>query len=442
MLAKFLYRAFSQPLLTLRLARPGRIKKAILFLFSSRANLSELYRRSEEIYAGSNKGSGLILEKSCTKTKPKKTILIFPLIDWEHRHQRPQHLALHLARRGYRVFYFSTIPLMAKESYRITGQFEENVHVCRLRAGGFRIDDIHRDVMSPAARDGYLASLQQLMKDMEIESPITILHHPYWTPVAQQIPGARIGYDCMDHHRGFYEETATGMEPSELSLLKAADFVVASSVYLRDKFSAVRDVTLIPNGCEYEVFSSVAPPPRGSMPVAGYIGAIAKWFDINLLIEVAQKLPGWMFVLVGTTAGCATWNAKRIPNIKIVGEVPYTDVPAQLERFDVCMIPFRITELTKATNPVKVYEYLASGRPVVSTPIPEVKVLGGRVKIASTANDFATKLQESLEVSRSVSEGWRRWAAAQDWSYRAAAFEEAMLGTSPSVSCMTRASSF
>jgi hypothetical protein len=178
------------------------------------------------------------------------------------------------------------------------------------------------------------------------------------------------------------------------------------------------------------------------MPVAGYIGAIAKWFDINLLIEVAQKLPGWMFVLVGTTAGCATWNAKRIPNIKIVGEVPYTDVPAQLERFDVCMIPFRITELTKATNPVKVYEYLASGRPVVSTPIPEVKVLGGRVKIASTANDFATKLQESLEVSRSVSEGWRRWAAAQDWSYRAAAFEEAMLGTSPSVSCMTRASSF
>ena len=441
MLAKFLYRAFSQPLLTLRLARPGRIKKAILFLFSSRTNLNELYRRSEEIYAGSNKCS-LVLEKSGTSRKPKKTILIFPLIDWDHRHQRPQHLALHLGRRGYRVFYFSTIPLMGKESYRVTGQFEEHVHVCRLRAGGFRIDDIHRDAMSPAARDGYMASLRQLMKDMEIDSPIVILHHPYWAPLAEQIPGARIGYDCMDHHQGFYDETAIGMDPSELSLLKAADFVVASSVYLRDKFRAVRDVTLIPNGCEYDVFSNVAPPPRGSIPVAGYIGAIAKWFDIHLLIEVAQKLPGWMFVLVGTTAGCATWNAKRIPNIKIVGEVPYADVPAQLERFDVCMIPFRITELTKATNPVKVYEYLASGRPVISTPIPEVKLLGGKVKIAATANEFVAKLQESLEVQRSVCEGWRRWAAGQDWSYRAAAFEEAMLGLSPSVSRMTRASSF
>jgi hypothetical protein len=122
MLAKFLYRAFSQPLLTLRLARPGRIKKAILFLFSSRTNLNELYRRSEEIYAGSDKCS-LVVEKSGTSRKPK-TILIFPLIDWDHRHQRPQHLALHLGRRGYRVFYFSTIPLMGS-MYMCVGFVQE-----------------------------------------------------------------------------------------------------------------------------------------------------------------------------------------------------------------------------------------------------------------------------------------------------------------------------
>jgi glycosyltransferase involved in cell wall biosynthesis len=442
MLARFLYRALSQPLLTLRLARPGRIKKAILFLFSRRGNLSELYRRSHEIYAGTHTARVLVTQKSYPAKKQKQTILVFPLIDWEHRHQRPQHLALHLGRRGYRVLYFSTIPLMDGESYRITAQHEENVYVCRLRAGGFRIDDVHRDVMSVAARDGYLASLQKLMKDMEIENPIIILHHPYWTPLAQRIPGGRIGYDCMDHHQGFYDEAAMGMDPSELSLIKAADFVVASSLYLRDKISPVRDVTVIPNGCEYELFSHVAPPPGGSIPVAGYIGAIAKWFDISLLVEVAQKLPGWMFVLVGTTAGCKTGKAKRVPNIQIVGEVPYADVPVQLARFDVCMIPFRITELTKATNPVKMYEYLASGRPVISTPIPEVRLLGGKVKIASTADEFAAKLQESLDVQNSVCDGWRRWAAGQDWSLRAAAFEQAMLDNTPSVSCMTQVPSF
>src|SRR5689334_18583160 len=111
MLARFLYRALSQPLLTLRLARPGRIKKAILFLFSRRGNLSELYRRSHDIYAGTNTARVLVTQKSSPGKKQKKTILVFPLIDWEHRHQRPQHLALHLGRRGYRVLYFSTIPL-------------------------------------------------------------------------------------------------------------------------------------------------------------------------------------------------------------------------------------------------------------------------------------------------------------------------------------------
>ena len=429
MLARLLYRAFSQPLLTLRLARPGRLKKAILFLFSSRGNLSELYRRSHDIYAPSGTASVPVREIACKGNKQKKTILIFPLIDWEHRQQRPQHLALHLGRRGYRVVYFSTIPLIDRQPYRITARHEENVYVCRLRAGGFRIDDIHRDLMSNAIRDGYAGSLRTFMKDMEIEHPIIILHHPYWTPLAQVVPHERIGYDCMDHHRGFFDDAATGMDASELSLIKAADFVITSSVYLKRKFQPVRDVIVIPNGCEYDVFSQVAPPSGSSVPVAGYIGAIAKWFDIALLIEVAKKLPGWMFVLVGTTAGCNTWKAKKIPNIKILGEVPYKDVPAHLARFNACMIPFRINELTKATNPVKVYEYLASGRPVISTPIPEVELLAGKVQIASDANEFALKLQESLDIQSSVCQGWRRWAAEQDWSLRANAFEQAMLGT-------------
>src|SRR4030095_4402987 len=183
----------------------------------------------------------------------------------------------------------------------------------------------HRDLMSNAIRDGYAGSLRTFMKDMEIEHPIIILHHPYWTPLAQVVPHERIGYDCMDHHRGFFDDAATGMDASELSLIKAADFVITSSVYLKRKFQPVRDVIVIPNGCEYDVFSQVAPPSGSSVPVAGYIGAIAKWFDIALLIEVAKKLPGWMFVLVGTTAGCNTWKAKKIPNIKILGEVPYKD---------------------------------------------------------------------------------------------------------------------
>jgi glycosyltransferase involved in cell wall biosynthesis len=411
---KLLGLLLSRPLLTLRLAKPRRIRNAIRSFLSHRGNRGQLYDRYVEIYGMYD--SSIQIQEPVGGSRErgyKGTVLIFPIIDWEYRYARPQH--------------FSTSPLLdaGKDPYRITRHPCENVYVCRLRGAGADIEDILRDKMGPHTVDAYAKSLSHFLKDLGIESPVVVLHHPYWLPLVRRIQGGRIGYDCMDFHRGFLGETE--MDESERILLRTADFVVASSSYLQQKIGAMRrDVPLIRNGCEYGAFSTIGPQPKADIPVAGYVGAVEEWFDMDLVVGVATRLPGWRFVIIGSSLGCNIDSARRMRNIEFVGEVPYERVPAQLARFDVCMIPFKITELIKATNPVKVYEYLAAGRPVVATPIPELMVLGDKVAIASTTDEFAANLQKGLYVCSEITDKWRHWAATQDWSVRAREFENVM----------------
>jgi len=230
----------------------------------------------------------------------------------------------------------------------------------------------------------------------------------------------------MDHHIAFFEDMQTSIPSREEQLIRESNFVVTSSAYLNKKVGSIRDNTLIRNGCEAAVFSSV--PERCEarfQPVAGYIGAIAEWFDTELFIRVAKDLPDWRFVLVGSSVGCNVGEIKALPNVEMVGEVEYSLLPSYLARFDVCIIPFKITELTKATNPVKVYEYLCAGRPVVSTPLPELLLLEELVLIGDDPMSFADQLEKAFKMSKDkqITNHFRAWAQDQDWSVRALQFK-------------------
>jgi glycosyltransferase involved in cell wall biosynthesis len=423
LIGKFLRLALTKPLLTLKLMRPQRIKNAFVFLASDNGNLRQIFRRYQEIYSVVDEGvHDDLLDKA--KGAPAKTdVFVFPIIDWDFRHQRPQHIAANLGKQGYRVFYFSTTPLLSggREPYQIVQQPLENVFVCRLRASVASLDNLHLDKMSLAVRDGYLGALQAFMADMGVLESISILSHSYWLPLAKMIPATKLLYDCMDHHGAFYDETFTGFSEGEEECINEADFVVTSSLYLHDKIARVRDNTIVRNGAEYGFFSNVIQRREPGPPIAGYVGAIAQWFDIELLVETAKRLPDWRFVLVGSTVGCDISVAKRQSNIQFVGEVDYKDVPRFLNQFDICIIPFKLNELTKATNPVKVYEYLSAGKSVVSTPLPEVLLLGDMVFVASCSIDFAAKLKLAFSIKDEAKliEKRKEWAAQQDWSIRA-----------------------
>src|SRR5207248_8829811 len=130
-------------------------------------------------------------------------------------------------------------------------------------------------------------------------------------------------------------------------------------------------------------------------PVIGYFGLLGRdWVDVDLLAHVARRFPGGSLVLLGKVATDVSALA-GLPNVHLLGRKPYASLPAYCKGFDAAVIPFPVTEVTLNANPLKAREYLAAGLPVVSTPIPEVEVLG-QCRIGATPEQFADQVGEAL----------------------------------------------
>jgi glycosyltransferase involved in cell wall biosynthesis len=161
---------------------------------------------------------------------------------------------------------------------------------------------------------------------------------------------------------------------------------------------------VVGNGVDYDVFARVPRRARepGATPRIGYLGAIAPWFDFDLLFDLARSRPSWEFALVGPVlagAGPALARLSAMSNVKVHPAVPHDEVPHVLAGFDVGLIPFRRTTLTAAVNPNKLYEYLATGLPVVATPFsPDVVAEKDIVALAPDAAAFVRACEEMLSA--------------------------------------------
>lgn len=365
----------------------------------------------------------------------------FPIIDWNYRWQRPQQICRQFAQNGTRVFYFSieTIGIQNPEatyediqSQLRVEEVESNVWVVRLCS--FSSLNAYRDLIKPLDKRYLNWSIEALKARFDIRHTVSIIDLPFWSMLVFDLKQNKTIYDCMDEHSGFSNSTAEllALEPA---LLKKADIVVASSNSLYRKAKAFADsVELIPNAGEFEFFSSrpsETPDELKSMkgPVIGYIGAIAEWFDAKLVCELALRNRHWNFVFVGDTFYCDTSEIGKLPNVHLLGEKPYVELPKYLHAFDVCIIPFVLNKLTIATNPVKVYEYLAAGKPVVSTDLPELGPMSDVVRLADGPAKFELAIREAFkEKSNPESVAKRReYAAANTWIERYRAFNSLIM---------------
>ncbi len=366
-------------------------------------------------------------------------ILVFPVIDWHFRFQRPQQLAMELARQGHRVFYLKTefTPVGVDRPYLFWEQPEPNVFSVQLNAG-----DPHLSICKNRGSDAQiariLASLEALCRDCAINATISFVDLPFWRRVAMALPNNLMVYDCMDHHAGF-EDNDPEMLDEEQHLIAEADLVLTSSLGLYEIIGRQRETVLIRNACEVDHFSQPGGDIRrlSDRPVVGYFGAIAHWYDIVLLVKAARAYPDWQFVLIGSTYGCNVTEAQAEANITFLNEMPYALLPRYLYGFDICIIPFLINDLTLNTNPVKLYEYLVSGKPVVATAMPEVMAVESRLAhVGLDHDDFIAKLGVAMAESgdRELSRFRREWACQQSWSHRIRQFEAAAATFHPKVS--------
>lgn len=363
------------------------------------------------------------------RTEERPDYIVWGVIDWHFRHQRPQHLAQALAASGRRVFYISanlqadSRAGFAVESLDQTGQlFQIRLHLSADSS-------IYKNAPSAEALAQLRASTGELLEWADGRSIVSVVQHPFWHGVASVLPDSRMVYDCMDHHEGFGNNTAAilGLEQA---LLKDAFLTVATSDWLEKLIAEkARRCTVIRNAGEFAHFAQT--PHRvfrdtEGRRVLGYVGAIAEWFDQDLVEALARRFSDCLIVLVGNDSVGARSRLTKYSNVKFVGEVPYGELPFYVHGFDVCLLPFKVIPLTLATNPVKVYEYLAAGKPVVAVDLPEMRQFGDMVEVGPTHKAFLDGAARALAAAQTAESVERRqeFARAQTWEHRARALIE------------------
>ena len=235
--------------------------------------------------------------------------------------------------------------------------------------------------------------------------------------------------DVTDEITGFANTDPQLAAETERRLLKKVHIALttASSLY-ESKRHLVRECYLVRNGVTPERFRPALenrlPLPDDiqtiSHPRIGFVGVIAEWVDIDLLVHVASMRPQWSFVLVGPIKKSIALSDLPL-NVHLLGPKPYDMVPAYLQGIDVAIIPFERTEfITRYVNPIKLYEYLAAGKPIVTTPMGDYDGLETFVHIAETPEAFASAIEIAMkETTPQFKEA--RWRAILDrsWQVRA-----------------------
>jgi GT2 family glycosyltransferase len=327
-------------------------------------------------------------------------VIVFPVIPWEFRFQRPQQLASQFAQAGHRVFYLETRFHKAGPEARAR-QLAPSVYALRLPGPVGLL--IYRGEVDETLLELWVQALNELRRHEQIEEAVGIVQLPFWTPLAlatRVLWGWRVVYDCMDDLAGFgnLSEAVLGKEDW---LTAASDLVLATSRPLAAKVAPrARQTLLLPNATDFDHFHrpvrSKRPLANLTGPIIGYYGALSHWFDAALVRGAAKARPDWQFVLIGHVQSEEIARLERLPNVSLLGEQPYTDLPDYLHQFDVAMMPFRRTPLTEATNPVKFYEYLSAGKPVVAVALPELEPYASLYYPVRKETEFVPQLEAAL----------------------------------------------
>ncbi len=339
-------------------------------------------------------------------------VVLPPSIGWEvDLFQRPQQIALAFARLGYGVVYNVEAKFVGDiEGYRQVG---DGLLV------GYLPDEL-ADLLHRVPDPIYLSYVYNFDWRAHLESPITVYEHIDDLAVFEHV----YKRDQLDewHERALAE----------------ADVIAASAIdLLNDVRQQREDAVLVANGVDYEHFAGEPPRPSDldvvptGSPIVGYYGALAEWFDYDLVGEAARRLTDFHFVLIGPDydGTASTHPTLALSNVHWLGTRPYADLPGYLAAFTVATIPFVVNDVTHAVSPLKLFEYMAGGKPVVTPPLRECSRYRA-VQIGEGVDGFVAEIRNAVELGADPShvELLRRTARANTWDARARTIIEAVEG--------------
>ena len=378
---------------------------------------------------------------------PAYDVIFFAPFAFDFRFQRPQQLACEFARQGNRVFWVSPgrrLPPAAPRSHEAR-PIRDNLWEVRLRAP---CPDLFQEAFGEPGALQATACLEDLFDAWEVAESATIVELPGWFPVAERLRrsrGTKLVYDAIDDWDEMPGAAAT--QVADCESLADCDLRTASSTALAQKQERFGGkALLVSNAADFEHFASGAPSAELSeipRPLVGYIGVLAEWFDFGLVTDVARARPDISFVLIGghglerEPSFTPAVALRQLPNVHLLGHKDYASLPAYLAAFDAAMIPRKVSRLTDAMDPVKIYEYFSQGKPVVGTPMPELRRFGEAVYLAEGPEEFARQLDRALsEDNPALRELRIGLASSNTWVDRYETLDRGIRDTFPLVSIL------
>jgi UDP-galactopyranose mutase len=326
-------------------------------------------------------------------------LIVLSHLRWDFVFQRPQQLMSRLARH-YRVFFVEE-PVHADGPARL---------VSRRVADGLTVVQPQTSVAQVGFHDDQLPVLERLLETLQreegIDAPLVWLYTPMALPLARKLGGSVLVYDCMDELSAFLNAPRQLIQ-RENALLRAADLVFTGGPSLyQAKQHRHPSVHCFPSSVDAAHFAAARAPELGHeaqenipAPRLGFYGVIDERFDLALLDAVAAARPDWQLVMVGPVVKIDPAALPRRANIHYLGQRSYDELPRFLAGWDVCLLPFALNDATRYISPTKTLEYMAAGRPVVSTPITDVAVpYGNLVEIADDAKAFIDACERQLAL--------------------------------------------
>ncbi|MBI1952770.1 MAG: YdcF family protein [Candidatus Omnitrophica bacterium] len=371
-------------------------------------------------------------------------ILCISSIDWDFIWQGHQEIMSTLAQKGHRVLFVENTGVRNPQ-LRDLSRISHRLLRWLKSLQGFRQEARDLYVFSPLVlpfpysrwaqginRWLVLTALRRWMEAMDFHHPVlwTFLPTPLTLEIIRSVPHQALIYYCID---SFSDSTpaAQRIVASEQELFRRADLVFVTSRALHRSASPwAKQTHLFPFGVDLPTFTQALDGPAhvpGDLsgiphPVVGYVGGIHQWVDQELFASLAQKRPDCSFVLVGPLqTDCK--RLARSPNVFFLGKKSHQELPHYVKQFDVGLIPYRLTGYTRNVYPTKLNEYHALGKPVVSTPLPEVLEYNRRhgelVTIGDSAEDFSRAIDGLLKDGGGADMKQRLAAAkANSWASR------------------------
>lgn len=313
--------------------------------------------------------------------------------------QRSQHMANELTDKGF-LYFYRTSEQFDKEITEITKQKDRlylvNMANYALQNAMFNVLKKHKGprFLSLYSTDVYLD--EPYIKEKYTDAGFHIIYE-YIDEMSDQISGWLPEF-VYDRHKHILEDTE--------------NFAIASADKLIEEIREIRgdkNLAMVTNGVQYrdwikediEVPSKIKSIVDKGNPIIGYFGALAKWFDYDIVRKLAEERPDYEIVLIGFLYDESFKNSKvgDLPNVHYLGVIDYKELPKYSRFFTVSTIPFLLNDITESTSPVKLFEYMAMGHPIVTTDMRECRKYKS-VLIGKDYEDFIVKIDEALNMDK------------------------------------------